>query len=79
MATLVDALTVDSSLGYTFSQSSRLVNVLQYADDTCLIADGPASCQRMLERVAFGWNGQDESEIAKVSQPGHQGFLRQEV
>ena len=59
MATLVDALIVDSSLGYTFSQSSRLVNVLQYADDTCLIADGPASCQRMLERVDvwLEWTG----------------------
>ena len=55
MATLVDALTVDSSLGYTFSQSSRLVNALQYANDKCLIADGPASCQRMLERVE--WTG----------------------
>ena len=27
------------------------MNVLQYADDTCLIADGPASCQRMLGKV----------------------------
>ena len=60
MATLVDALRVDSFWGYTFSQSSRLVDVLQYADDTCLVADGPASCQRMLEKVGwmFGWNGQ---------------------
>ena len=59
MATLVDALKVDSFLGYTFSQSSRLVNVLQYADDTCLVANGLASCQRMLGKVAawLEWTG----------------------
>jgi len=59
MATLADALKAHSSLGYTFSGSSRSMNVLQYADDTCLVADGPASCQRMLERVEswLEWTG----------------------
>ena len=59
MAILADTLKADSSLGYTFSRSSRSMHVLQYADDTCLIADGPASCQRMLERVEswLQWTG----------------------
>ena len=59
MATLADALKAHSSLGYTFSGSSRSMNVLQYVDDTCLVADGPASCQRMLERVEswLEWTG----------------------
>ena len=35
------------------------MQVLQYPDDTCLIADGPASCQRMLEKVEswLQWTG----------------------
>ena len=58
MATLADTLKADSSLGYT-SRSSRSMQVLQYANDTCLIADGPASCQRMLEKVEswLQWTG----------------------
>jgi len=59
MATLADALKVHSSLGCTFSGSSRSMHVLQYADDTWLVAGGPASCQRMLERVEswLEWTG----------------------
>ena len=35
------------------------MHVLQYADDTCFIADGPASCQRMQEKVEswLQWKG----------------------
>lgn len=59
MATLSDALAVDRSLGYTFSHSSRSIHVLQYADDTCLVASGPANCQQMLNRVEewLIWSG----------------------
>ena len=32
-------------------QSHRSMNVLQYADDTCLIASGPACCQQLLMKV----------------------------
>ena len=59
MATLADALKADKHLGYTFSNSYRSMNVLQYADDTCLVADGPSSCQRLLDRVDewLDWTG----------------------
>ena len=42
--TLADALKADQHLGYTFTQSQGSMNVLQYADDTCLIGSGPAYC-----------------------------------
>ena len=54
MATLADSLKCNQSLGYTFYHSPRSMNVLQYADDTCLVANGPASCQMMLQKVE-GW------------------------
>ena len=35
--------------GYKFSNSTQSLNVLQYADDTCLISDCPVSCRAMLD------------------------------
>ena len=52
MNTLVDSLTTRIDLGYHLSNSSHWVNILQYADDTCLVADSPASCQFMLNQVS---------------------------
>ena len=49
--TLVDALQTRLDLGYRLSNSTRQVNVLQYADDTCLLADSPAACQHLLDMV----------------------------
>ena len=47
--TLVDPLVQHCfSLGYRFSSSNMCLNLLQYADDTCLLARDPRSCQRML-------------------------------
>ena len=59
MSTLVDSLRVHQHLGYTLSRSHVTTNVLLYADDTCLIADGPASCQRLLLQVErwLKWSG----------------------
>ena len=59
MATLVDAPVEATSLGYTFAKSSTSINVLQYADNTCIIADGPAHCQHMLSVVKrwLEWSG----------------------
>ena len=59
MMTLVDALKADQHLGYTFTQSHRSMNVLQYADDTCLIASGPVCCQHLLTKVEkwLQWSG----------------------
>ena len=59
MATLSDSLKADQHLGYTFSGSSCSCNILQYADDTCLVADGPSSCQFLLWHVErwLVWSG----------------------
>ena len=59
MNTLVDTIATRSDLGYQFSRSSRRVNILQYADDTCLVANSPATCQYLLLRVSdwLRWSG----------------------
>lgn len=49
MNTYLDGLKDLRSLGYKFSNSIRMLYVLQYADDTCLVTDGPASCRAMLD------------------------------
>ena len=51
MSTLSDAITQYQHMGYHFSLSPRSSNILQYADDTCLIADGHSSCQTLLNGV----------------------------
>ena len=51
MNTLVDTISTRVDLGYQFSGSLRRVNILQYADDTCLVANSPASCQYLLSMV----------------------------
>ena len=52
--TLVDTLQTRRDLGYRYSQSQLPINLLQYADDTCLIGNSPASCQHLPEMMA-GW------------------------
>ena len=54
-----DAIIQYQHMGYNFSQSSRSTNILQYADDTCLIADRPSSCQNLLNGVErwLQWTG----------------------
>ena len=49
--TLINTLQTRLDLGYTLSDSTRQVNVLQYADDTCLLADSPAAAQHLLGMV----------------------------
>ena len=51
MSTLSDSLQAHRHLGYTISGTTISTNVLLYADDTCLVADGPASCQHLLTCV----------------------------
>ena len=49
MNTLVDSITQDCDrLGYSLNSVSGKINLLQYADDTSLISDGPSFCQHML-------------------------------
>ena len=49
MNTLVDTITKNhSALGYKLDASASRSTLLQYADDTSLLADGPSSCQTLL-------------------------------
>lgn len=59
MNTLVDTLTTRRDLGYHFTGTRHKVNILQYADDTCLVANSPASCQFLLSMVSdwLSWAG----------------------
>ena len=59
MSTLTDNLQASQHLGYTLSGNRIRINVLLYADDTCLVADGPASCQHLLSQVGewLQWTG----------------------
>ena len=60
MNTLVDSITQRCSrLGYSPSSISSTINLLQYADDTSLISDGPASCQQLfgLTEAWLSWSG----------------------
>ena len=60
MNTLVDTLTKQhSTLGYTLGAAPHRSNLLQYADDTSLLADGPSSCQALLSvtEAWLSWSG----------------------
>ena len=59
MCTLIDALKPLQHLGYNLSGTKHLVHLLQYADDTCLVANGPSSCQELLRQVEqwLHWSG----------------------
>ena len=48
---LVDTLETRKDLGYSLSNSRHTVSLLQYADDTCIVADSPASAQHLLNMV----------------------------
>ena len=48
---LVDTLQMQNDLGYTLSDTQDRINLLQYADDTCIVADGSATCQHLLTMV----------------------------
>ena len=51
MSALGESLKQFQQLGFSFSNSSRSLSTLQYADDTCLVADGPSSCLKLLQHV----------------------------
>ena len=64
MNTLLDTVSLRLDLGYRFSNSSHRVNILQHADDTCPMANPPASCQHLLHTTAawLQWSGM----VAKI-------------
>ena len=79
MNTLLDTVSLWSDLGYRFSNSHRQVNILQYADDTCLVANSPASCQHLLNTTSnwLQWSGMS-AKIPKcqcISLQGSSGKL----
>ena len=79
MNILLDTISLRLDLGYQFSNSSHRINILQYADDTCLVADSPASCQHLLDTTAawLQWSGM-EAKIPKcqcLSMKGSSGKL----
>ena len=57
--TMVDTIHQRLDLGYTITNTSHTINLLQYADDACLIAKDPASCQHLLQTVEqwLQWTG----------------------
>jgi len=58
--TLVDTITkCYPHLGYSLTSSRHRTNLLQYADDTSLIADGPSSCKTLLGVIEdwLTWSG----------------------
>ena len=60
MNTMVDTITKEhSALGYRSDASRSRTNLLQYADDTSLLADGPSSCQTLLTVIEawLSWSG----------------------
>ena len=59
MSTLADSLKGNLGCGYTLSNSAVRTNLLLYADDVCLVAKGPASCQKLLFQVEqwLNWSG----------------------
>ena len=73
MCTLIDALKPLQDLGYSFSQSKRTVNLIQYADDTCLVGSGPARCQQLLQAVEkwLQWTGM-QAKVPKCHSLGIQ-------
>ena len=72
--TLVDTLQTRRDLGYRYSQRQLPINLLQYADDTCLIGNSPVSCQHLLDMTAvwLQWSGM-RAKITKCAALGLQG------
>ena len=52
--TLIDTLKTKSELGFNLPNSSHKLNLLQFADDSCLIAKDSSACQSLL-RVVEKW------------------------
>ena len=81
--TLVDTIRRRLDLGYTITNTPHTINLLQYADDTCIIAKDPASCQYLLQIVDqwLQWSGMEakvptccslaiQSSTGKLTDPG---------
>ena len=71
--TMVDTVQSRQDLGYIISPSQKPVNLLQYADDTCLVANSPSSCQHLINMLAtwLSWSGM-KAKIPKCASLGLQ-------
>ena len=75
--TLVDTLGTRLDLGFHISDSRHRVNLLQYADNTCIVANGPASAQYLLDIVDrwLLWSGM-KAKVSKCFSLAIQGSSR---
>ena len=66
MNTLIDTLKTRSELGFNFPKSSHKLNLLQFANDSCLIAKDSSACQSLLNVVErwLQWAGM-RAEVPK--------------
>lgn len=64
MNTYIDAVKPYLSSSYQFTNHTQSLGLLQYADDTCLVSDGPASCQKLLDLTDI-WLRWMEARIPK--------------
>ena len=78
--TMLDTLKTRTDLGYSFSPSQKSVNLLQYADDICLIGDSPASCQHLVNIMAtwLSWSGM-KAKISKCASLGLQASTGKKI
>jgi hypothetical protein len=70
MNTLLDTIAhCHPDHGYRLGCFPQRTNTLQYADDTTLIADGPSSCQSLLDTTEtwLSWSGQNANVSKCVS------------
>jgi len=74
MNTLLDTLLTRADLGYSIDGAQHRVNLLQYADDACLLANSPSSCQHLLGMVEkwLQWSGM-KAKVQKCSSLAFQG------
>ncbi len=72
--TLVDTVKNKPELGYKISNTRYSINILQYADDTCLVGNSPAACQQLLNTTEqwLNWSGM-KAKIPKCSATSFQG------
>ncbi len=61
-------------LGYKISNTRYSIDILQYADDTCLVGNSPAACQQLLNTTEqwLKWSGM-KAKIPKCSATSFQG------
>ena len=79
--TMIDTIHTRQDLGYQFSKTQKPVNLLQYADDTCLVlADSPSSCLHLLDIVAkwLSWSDM-KANIPKCSSLGIQASTSKKI